>query len=176
MTKRRFTIDEVINMTDNVYYVTADDDCLRQSLGVTRQDVIDLCDLKDIGFENVRWVKDIFEEFGGCWVAEKDEHEVDKDKHGGMVVCLSVRVGRMLDEYCKRESKNEDVRIRTRVEDLMYGLNESLDKWNGDNQKGVERIILILEDLREMFLKIRDKQVREIEVREIEEKEITGTF
>lgn len=29
----------------------------------------------------------------------------------------------------------------------MYDLHDSLDKWNGDNQKGVERIILVLEDL-----------------------------
>ena len=84
--KRKFTIDEVIDLTENCYYVTADDESLCDSLGVTRQDVVDLCDLREIGFENVRWVKDIFEEFGGCWVAEKIEHEVDGDKHGGMLV------------------------------------------------------------------------------------------
>ena len=157
--KRRFSIDEVINMTDNVYYVTVDD-------------VIDLCDLRDIGFENVRWVKDIFEEFGGCWIAEKCENERDEslcdslctkckdgNKHGGMVVCLSVKVGRMLDEYCKKESKNENDRIRNKVEDLMYDLHDSLNKWNGDNQKGVERIILVLEDLVTIFKMIRDKQI-----------------
>ena len=88
--KRKFTIDEVINLTANCYSVTA-------------YDVDDLCDLREIGFKNVRWVKDIFEEFGGCWVAEKIEHEVDGDRHGGMLVCLSVRVGRMLDEVCKKE-------------------------------------------------------------------------
>ena len=104
--KRKFTIDEVINLTENCYYVTADD-------------VSDLCDLREIGFENVRWVKDIFEEFGGCWVAEKIEHEVDGNKHGGMLVCLSVRVGRMLDEVCEKESKNENYRIRNKIEDLM---------------------------------------------------------
>ena len=87
---RKFSMDEVINLTENCYYVTADD-------------VADLCDLREIGFKNVRWVKDIFEEFGGCWIAEKIEHEVDGDKHGGMLVCLSVRVGRMLDECCKKE-------------------------------------------------------------------------
>ena len=103
---RKFTIDEVISLAENCYYVTADD-------------VVDLCDLREIGFEKVRWVKDIFEEFGGCWVAEKIEHEVDGDKHGGMVVCLSVRVGRMLDEVCEKESKNENYRIRNKVEDLM---------------------------------------------------------
>lgn len=118
--KRKFTIDEVINLCDNVYYITADDDLRSNSLGVTPQDVVDLCELGDIGFENVRWVKDIFEEFGGCWVAEKFECEVDGDKHGGMLVCLSVRVGRMLDEYCDRESKlDESVKIRSQVEDLM---------------------------------------------------------
>ena len=95
MVKRKFSMDEVINMSENVYYVTADD-------------VADLCDLREIGFENVRWVKDLFTEFGGCWIAEKDDvemYEADCDdcKHGGMLVCLSVRVGRMLDEYCKRE-------------------------------------------------------------------------
>ena len=103
---RKFTIDEVISLAENCYYVTADD-------------VVDLCDLREIGFEKVRWVKDIFEEFGGCWVAEKIEHEVDGDKHGGMVVWLSVRVGRMLDEVCEKESKNENYRIRNKVEDLM---------------------------------------------------------
>ena len=101
--KRKFSMDEVINLTENCYYVTVDD-------------VRDLCDLREIGFENVRWVKDIFEEFGGCWVAEKIEHEVDGDKHGGMFVCLSVRVGRMLDEVCEKESKNENYRIRNKVE------------------------------------------------------------
>lgn len=153
--KQSFKIDEVINMTDNIYYVTADD-------------VVDLCDLRDVGFENVRWVKDIFEEFGGCWVAEKCENKVDGDKHGGMLVCLSVRVGRMLDEVCEKESKNENAKIRNKVEDLMYDLHDSLNKWNGDNQKGVERIILVLKDLVDVFRQIRDKQ--------IDEKEITGTF
>lgn len=144
--KRKFTIDEVIGLTENCYYVTVDD-------------VVDLCDLRDIGFEKVRWVKDIFEEFGGCWIAEKCEKDVDGDKHGGMLVCLSVRVGRMLDEVCEKESKNENARIRNKVEDLMYDLHDSLDKWNGDNQKGVERIILVLEDLGNIFKRVKDKQI-----------------
>lgn len=138
--KRKFTIDEVINLTENCYYVTVDD-------------VVDLCDLRDIGFENVRWVKDIFEEFGGCWIAEKVENNVDGDKHGGMVVCLSVRVGRMLDEYCKN---NVEVRDRDRVEDLMYELNAALDSWNGKGR--VNRIILLLESLRDVFGEIREKE------------------
>ena len=112
---RKFSMDEVINLTENCYYVTVDD-------------VVDLCDLREIGFENVRWVKDIFEEFGGCWIAEKIEPEVDGDKHGGMVVCLSVRVGRMLDEVCEKESKNENYKIRNKVEDLMYDLYDGLNK------------------------------------------------
>lgn len=138
--KRKFTIDEVINLTENCYYVTVDD-------------VVDLCDLRDIGFENVRWVKDIFEEFGGCWVAEKIEHEVDGDKHGGMLVCLSVRVGRMLDEYCKN---NGEVRNRDKVEELMYELNAALDSWN-DNGR-VNRVILLLESLTDMFREIKKKE------------------
>ena len=138
--KRKFTIDEVINLTENCYYVTADD-------------VSDLCDLREIGFENVRWVKDIFEEFGGCWVAEKCENERDGNKHGGMLVCLSVRVGRMLDEYCKN---NVEVRDRDRVEDLMYELNAALDSWNGKGR--VNRIILLLESLRDVFGEIREKE------------------
>lgn len=135
--KRKFTIDEVINLCDNVYYITADDDLRSNSLGVTPQDVVDLCELGDIGFENVRWVKDIFEEFGGCWVAEKGDVEMyeadcDDSKHGGMfacgkpfersskmLVCLSVRVGRMLDEYCEKKNKDENVKIRNKIEDLM---------------------------------------------------------
>lgn len=144
--KRKFTIDEVIDLTENCYYVTVDD-------------VVDLCDLRDIGFEKVRWVKDIFEEFGGCWVAEKDENEVDGDRHGGMLVCLSVRVGRMLDEVCEKESKNENYRIRNKVEDLMYDLHDSLNKWNGNNMRNVNRIILVLEDLENIFKRIRDKQI-----------------
>jgi len=117
--KRRFNIDEVLSLTENCYYVTADD-------------VVDLCDLREIGFKNVRWVKDIFEEFGGCWVAEKDENDRDGNKHGGMfacgkpfersskmLVCLSVRVGRMLDEYCEKKNKDENVKIRNKIEDLM---------------------------------------------------------
>lgn len=144
--KCKFTIDEVINLTENCYYVTVDD-------------VVDLCDLREMGFKNVRWVKDIFEEFGGCWVAEKCENERDGNKHGGMLVCLSVRVGKMLDEVCEKESKNENARIRNKVEVLMYDLHDSLNKWNGDNQKGVERIILVLEDLVTLFKMIRDKQI-----------------
>lgn len=141
--KRKFTMDEVINLTENCYFVTADD-------------VADLCDLREIGFENVRWVKDLFTEFGGCWIAEKIEHEVDGDKHGGMLVCLSVRVGRMLDEYCK---DNVEVQDRARVEDLMYELNAALDNWNGDNKKKVNRIVLLLESLRDVFSKIGEKQI-----------------
>ena len=144
--KRRFNIDEVINLTENCYYVTVDD-------------VVDLCDLREIGFENVRWVKDIFEEFGGCWIAEKCENERDGNKHGGMLVCLSVRVGRMLDEVCEKESKNENVKIRNKVEDLMYDLHDSLNKWNGNNMRNVNRIILVLEDLVTIFKMIRDKQI-----------------
>lgn len=157
--KRKFTMDEVINLTENCYYVTVDD-------------VVDLCDLRDIGFENVRWVKDLFTEFGGCWVAEKCENDRDEslcdslctkckdgNKHGGMLVCLSVRVGRMLDEVCEKESKNENVKIRNKVEDLMYDLHDSLDKWNGNNMRNVNRIILVLEDLVTIFKRIRDKQI-----------------
>ena len=154
--KRKFTIDEIISLAENCYFVNVDD----------------LCDLREIGFEKVRWVKDIFEEFGGCWIAEKDEKDVDGDRHGGMFafgkpfersskmfVCLSVRVGRMLDEVCEKESKNENDRIRNKVEDLMYDLHDSLDKWNGNNMRNVNRIILVLEDLVTIFKRIRDKQI-----------------
>lgn len=158
--KCKFTIDEVINLAENCYSVGSAN-WLRAQFEdyVTVDDVADLCVLRDIGFENVRWVKDIFEEFGGCWIAEKIEHEVDGDKHGGMLVCLSVRVGRMLDEYCKKESKNENDRIRNKVEDLMYDLLDSLNKWNGNNMRNVNRIILVLEDLENIFERIRDKQI-----------------
>ena len=167
--KRRFSIDEVISLTENCYSVGSAN-WLRTQLEdyVTADDVVVLYDLREIGFEKVRWVKDIFEECGGCLVAVKIEHEVDGNKHGGMLVCLSVRVGRMLDEVCEKESKNENYRIRNKVEDLMYDLYDGLNKWNGDNQKSVERIILVLEDLVDVFRKIRDKQ--------IDEKEIAGTF
>lgn len=152
--KRKFTIDEVINLTENCYSVGSAN-WLRAQLEdyVTADDVVDLCDLREIGFEKVRWIKDIFEEFGGCWIAEKCEHNVDGDKHGGMVVCLSVRVGRMLDEYCKN---NVEVRDRDRVEDLMYELNAALDSWNGKGR--VNRIILLLESLRDVFGEIREKE------------------
>lgn len=158
--KCKFTIDEVINLAENCYSVGSAN-WLRAQFEdyVTVDDVADLCVLRDIGFENVRWVKDIFEELGGCWIAEKIEHEVDGDKHGGMLVCLSVRVGRMLDEYCKKESKNENDRIRNKVEDLMYDLLDSLNKWNGNNMRNVNRIILVLEDLVTIFKRIRDKQI-----------------
>lgn len=157
--KRRFSIDEVISLTENCYSVGSAN-WLRAQLEdyVTADDVDDLCDLREIGFENVRWVKNIFEEFGGCWIAEKIEHEVDGDKHGGMLVCLSVRVGRMLDEVCEKESKNENDRIRNKVEDLMYDLHDSLNKWNGNNMRNVNGIILVLEDLVTIFKRIRDKQ------------------
>ena len=158
--KCKFTIDEVINLAENCYSVGSAN-WLRAQFEdyVTVDDVADLYVLRDIGFENVRWVKDIFEEFGGCWIAEKDEKDVDGDKHGGMLVCLSVRVGRMLDEYCKKESKNENDRIRNKVEDLMYDLLDSLNKWNGNNMRNVNRIILVLEDLENIFKRIRDKQI-----------------
>ena len=164
--KIRFSMDEVINLTENCYYVTVDDESLCDSLGVTRQDVADLCDLREIGFENVRWVKDLFTEFGGCWIAEKCENEVDEslcdslctkckdgDKHGGMLVCLSVRVGRMLDEYCKN---NGEVRDRDKVEELMYELNAALDSWNGKGR--VNRVILLLESLSDVFKEIKKKE------------------
>lgn len=143
--KRKFTMDEVINLTENCYYVTVDD-------------VVDLCDLREIGFENVRWVKDLFTEFGGCWISEKDDVEMceadcNDCKHGGMLVCLSVRVGRMLDEYCK---DNIEVQDRARVEDLMYELNAALDSWNGKGR--VNRVILLLESLVDVFKEIKKKE------------------
>lgn len=130
--KCKFTIDEVINLTENCYYVTTDD-------------VADLCDLREIGFENVRWV-------GTCWIAEKCEGDE-------IVVCLGGRIRKMLNEYCEKENKNEIVKIKTRVEDLMYDLNDSLDKWNGNNMRNVNRIVLVLEDLENIFKRIRDKQI-----------------
>ena len=149
---RKFSMDEVINLTENCYYVTADD-------------VADLCDLREIGFENVRWV-------GGCWIAEKCENNVDEDKHGGMfafgrpfersskmLVCLSERIKRMLNDFCERENRDENVRTKNKVEILMYDLNDSLDKWNGNNMRNVNRIILVLEDLVTIFKMIRDKQI-----------------
>lgn len=146
MMKRKFTMDEVINLTENCYYVTVDD-------------VVDLCDLREIGFENVRWVKDIFEEFGGCWIAEKCENERDGNKHGGMLVCLNERIKRMLNDFCERENRDENVRTKNKVEILMYDLHDSLDKWNGNNMRNVNRIILVLEDLVTIFKTIRDKQI-----------------
>ena len=106
--KIRFSMDEVIHLTENCYYVTADD-------------VVDLCDLREIGFENVRWV-------GGCWIAEKDDNNVN-----GMLVCLSERIKRMLNDFCERENRDENVRTKNKVEILMYDLHDSLDKWNGNN-------------------------------------------
>lgn len=138
MMKRKFTMDEVINLTENCYYVTVDD-------------VVDLCDLREIGFENVRWV-------GGCWIAEKDDNNVNGNKHGGMLVCLSERIKRMLNDFCERENRDENVRTKNKVEILMYDLNDSLDKWNGNNMRNVNRIILVLEDLVTIFKMIRDKQ------------------
>lgn len=131
---KRFSIDEVINLTENCYYVTADD-------------VVDLCDLREIGFENVRWV-------GGCWIAEKDDNNVN-----GMLVCLSERIKRMLNDFCERENRDENVRTKNKVEILMYDLHDSLDKWNGNNMRNVNRIILVLEDLVTIFKMIRDKQI-----------------
>ena len=160
--KRKFTIDEVINLTENCYSVGFAN-WLRAQLEdyVTADDVRDLCDLREIGFKNVRWT-------GGCWIAEKDENDVNGDKHGGMLVCLSTRVGRMLYEVCKKENKNENDRIRNKVEDLMYDLYDGLNNLNKKKKKSVERIILVLEDLADVFRQIRDKQ--------IDEKEIAGTF
>ena len=65
----------------------------------------------------------------------------------------------MLDEVCEKESKNENYRIRNKVEDLMYDLHDSLDKWNGNNMRNVNGIILVLEDLVTIFKRIRDKQI-----------------
>ena len=138
MMKRKFSMDEVINLTENCYYVTADD-------------VVDLCDLREIGFEKVRWV-------GGCWIAEKDDNNVNGDKHGGMLVCLSERIKRMLNDFCEKENRDENVRTKNKVEILMYDLYDSLDKWNGNNMRNVNRIILVLEDLVTIFKMIRDKQ------------------
>ena len=142
--KRKFTIDEVINLTENCYYVAADD-------------VVDLCDLREIGFENVRWV-------GGCWIAEKDDNNVNAfgkpfECSSKMFVCLSERIKRMLNDFCERENRDENVRTKNKVEILMYDLHDSLDKWNGNNMRNVNRIILVLEDLVTIFKMIRDKQI-----------------
>lgn len=64
-----------------------------------------------------------------------------------------------IDEVCEKESKNENDRIRNKVEDLMYDLLDSLNKWNGNNMRNVNRIILVLEDLENIFKRIRDKQI-----------------
>ena len=69
--RRRFSIDEVISLTENCYYVTVDD-------------VRGLCVLREIGFKNVRWT-------GGCWIAEKDENDVNGDKHGGYACLLECK-------------------------------------------------------------------------------------
>lgn len=132
MVKRKFSMDEVINMSENVYYVTADD-------------VVDLCDLREIGFENVRWV-------GTCWIAEKCEGDE-------IVVCLGGKIRKMLNDFCERENRDENVRTKNKVEILMYDLHDSLDKWNGNNMRNVNRIILVLEDLVTIFKMIRDKQI-----------------
>ena len=129
--KRKFTMYEVINLTEGCYYVTVDD-------------VKDLWDLKEIGFESVKWV-------GGCWIAEKYGSE--------MMVCLSDRVKKMLNDFCERENRDENVRTKNKVEILMYDLHDSLDKWNGNNMRNVNRIILVLEDLGILFKMVRDKQL-----------------
>ena len=53
--KRKFTMDEVISLAENCYSVGSAN-WLRAQLEdyVTADDVIDLCDLREIGFENVR--------------------------------------------------------------------------------------------------------------------------
>ena len=152
MIKRKFSMDEVINLTENCYSVGSAN-WLRAQLEdyVTADDVADLCDLREIGFENVRWV-------GGCWIAEKNDNNVNGDKHGGMMVCLSERIKRMLNDFCERENRDENVRTKNKVEILMYDLHDSLDKWNGNNMRNVNRIILVLEDLVTIFKMIRDKQ------------------
>lgn len=152
MMKRKFSMDEVINLTENCYSVGSAN-WLRAQLEdyVTADDVADLCDLREIGFENVRWV-------GGCWIAEKNDNNVNGDKHGGMMVCLSERIKRMLNDFCERENRDENARTKNKVEILMYDLHDSLDKWNGNNMRNVNRIILVLEDLVTIFKMIRDKQ------------------
>ena len=40
----------------------------------------------------------------------------------------------------------------------MYDLHDGLDKWNGNNMRNVNGIILVLEDLVTIFKRIRDKQ------------------
>lgn len=75
-----------------------------------------------------------------------------------MMVCLSERIKRMLNDFCERENRDENVRTKNKVEILMYDLHDSLDKWNGNNMRNVNRIILVLEDLVTIFKMIRDKQ------------------
>lgn len=74
------------------------------------------------------------------------------------MVCLSERIKRMLNDFCERENRDENVRTKNKVEILMYDLNDSLDKWNGNNMRNVNRIILVLEDLVTIFKMIRNKQ------------------
>ena len=41
----------------------------------------------------------------------------------------------------------------------MYDLYDGLNKWNGNNMRNVNGIILVLEDLVTIFKRIRDKQI-----------------
>lgn len=65
----------------------------------------------------------------------------------------------MLNDFCERENRDENVRTKNKVEILMYDLYDSLDKWNGNNMRNVNRIILVLEDLVTIFKMIRNKQI-----------------
>lgn len=135
--KKEFNIKTVIELVGDCR------DC-------TLDDYKDLFGLKDCGFNNVRFVRDVFEDVGGCWIAEKDEYDVERDIHGGMLVKMSDRVGKMLSGVCESYEACEDENgikgiIKYKVQELMYRLNDGLDKWDCDE------VCNVLNKLRKIF-------------------------
>ena len=86
--KREFRIREVIDLVGNRK------DC-------TLDDYLDLLELQRCEFVIIRFVRDVFEDIGGCWIAEKDEYDVERDIHGGMFVKLSYRIENVLNGVCE---------------------------------------------------------------------------
>lgn len=87
MVRKEFGIEEVIDLWYNSEDVDIDND-----------EVIELEDVRDMGFGKVRWCGDI--KFGdGGWIAERSSWN-EGEKYGHSYFKVGYRTEEMLDEAC----------------------------------------------------------------------------
>lgn len=95
--KRKFTMDEVLDFcTQNKKSKDFPKGKYPFKSYIITGDIVNLCDIRYIGYKNVRWVADIYTDFGGVWVAEKQNVGEDEP-----FIVLNRRVCRLLNEICE---------------------------------------------------------------------------